>query len=105
MDQAGNSELGMLSTLRGIPSVDINRHTMLASRGGRSATSILTEPLRLILGPGKLNASEYFCYRLWDMDLALEQKRAFVGRKAQHPHAMTATGIRQRPTRFSSRPS
>ncbi len=59
MNQTAISELGMLPALQGSPTIDINRHTLLALRGGRSAPSIVTEALRLIRGPGKLNISEY----------------------------------------------
>jgi len=84
MNQTAISEMGMLPALQGSPTIDINRHTLLALRGGRSAPSIITEALRLIRGPGKLNISEYFYFRLWEDCLTLEQKRAFVGKKAQH---------------------
>jgi len=84
MTRTTPSELDMLPTLRGSPSVDLNRHVMLALRAGRSASAIAWEAVRLMRGPGKLSGSEYFYYRLWDGDIGLEQKRAFVGRKAQN---------------------
>ena len=33
---------------------------------------------------GKLSVAEYLYYRLWERSLTLEDKRAFVGKKAQH---------------------
>jgi hypothetical protein len=44
---------------------------------------IVAEAVRLMRGPGKLSGSEYLYYRLWETDLELAQKRAFVGKKAQ----------------------
>jgi hypothetical protein len=84
MDQTAVSELSMLPALQGSPAIDINRHVMLALGAGRSAIAVVTEALRLMRGAGKLNASEYFYYRLWEENLDLSQKRAFVGKKAQH---------------------
>jgi hypothetical protein len=73
----------MLPALRGIPTIDLNRHVTLALHAGRSASAIALEALRLMRGPGKLSGSEYFYYRLWDEGIDLERKRQFVGRKAQ----------------------
>lgn len=78
------SEPDMLPALRGSPNIDLNRHVMLALHAGRSASAIALEAVRLMRGPGKLSGSEYFYYRLWDDDISLEQKRAFVGRKVQN---------------------
>lgn len=84
MDQAAGSELTMLPALQGTPTVDINRNTSVALRSGRSAPAILVEALRLMRGPGLLSAQEYFYFRLWDPGLSADQKRAFVGKRAQH---------------------
>lgn len=84
MTQTTPSELDMLPALRGLPNIDLNRHVMLALRAGRSASAILLEAARLMRGPGKLSGSEYFYYRLWNEDIGPEQKREFVGRKAQN---------------------
>ena len=40
--------------------------------------------LTLRLMRGKLAPAEYLYYRLWDPRLSMEQKRAFVGKQAQH---------------------
>jgi hypothetical protein len=46
--------------------------------------SLLREIIALWRGPGKLSPQEYFYYRLWDPSLPLEEKRRFVGKKAQN---------------------
>ena len=51
---------------------------------GRSGIALLTEAVRLMRGAGKLSAPEYLYYRLWERSLSLEDKRAFVDKKAQH---------------------
>ncbi len=84
MNQMAVSEFGMLSVLQGSPAIDLNRHLMVALGAGRSTTAIVAEALRLMRGAGRLNASEYFYYRLWENGLTLEEKREFVGKKAQH---------------------
>ena len=84
MTQAAVSEMGLLAGLQSSPTIDINRNTMLALRAGRSAPAIVMEALRLMRGPGALSAPEYFYFRLWEEGLTLEQKRTFVGKKAQH---------------------
>ena len=78
------SEMGMLPALQGTPSLDINKNTLMAMRDGRSGIALLTEAVRLMRGAGKLSAPEYLYYRLWERSLSLEDKRAFVGKKAQH---------------------
>jgi hypothetical protein len=83
MTRTTPSERAMLPALRGIPTIDLNRHVTLALHAGRSASAIALEALRLMRGPGKLSGSEYFYYRLWDEGIDLERKRQFVGRKAQ----------------------
>jgi hypothetical protein len=47
-------------------------------------STILREVVTLRRAPGKLAPSEYFNYRLWDPRLTADQKRAFVGKQAQH---------------------
>jgi hypothetical protein len=78
------SEMGMLPALQGTPSLDINKNTLMAMRDGRPGIALLTEAVRLMRGTGKLTVPEYLYYRLWDRSLSLEDKRAFVGKKAQH---------------------
>ena len=78
------SEMGMLPALQGNPRLDINKNTLMAMREGRSSIALLTEAVRLMRGAGKLSVPEYLYYRLWDRSLSLEEKRAFVGKKAQH---------------------
>ena len=78
------SEMGMLPALQGTPSLDINKNTLMAMRDGRSGIALLTEAVRLMRGAGKLSVPEYLYYRLWERSLSLEDKRAFVGKKAQH---------------------
>ena len=84
MNQTAVSEMGMLPALQGTPSLDINKNTLMAMRAGRSGLALLTEAVRLMRGAGKLSAPEYFYYRLWEQSLSLENKGAFVGKKAQH---------------------
>ena len=78
------SEMGMLPALQGTPSLDINKNTMMAMRDGRPGIALLIEAVRLMRSAGKLSAPEYLYYRLWERSLSLEDKRAFVGKKAQH---------------------
>jgi Sugar-transfer associated ATP-grasp len=78
------SEMGMLPALQGAPSLDINKNTLLAISTGRPAIALLTEAVRLMRGPGRLSVPEYLYYRLWDRTLTLDEKRAFVGKRAQH---------------------
>ena len=78
------SEMGMLPALQGTPSLDINKNTLMALREGRPSIALLTEAVRLMRGAGKLSVPEYLYYRLWDRTLSLKDKRAFVGKKAQH---------------------
>ena len=85
MDQiATTSEMAMLPTLQGTPDLDTNKNTLMAMRDGRPSIALLTEAVRLMRGAGKLSVPEYLYYRLWDRSLSLEEKRAFVGKKAQH---------------------
>jgi hypothetical protein len=76
--------MGMLPKLQGIPNLDINRNSRMAAGGGRSAVALITEAIRLMRGAGKLSPPEYMYYRLWDQSLTLAERRAFVGKKAQH---------------------
>jgi hypothetical protein len=78
------SKMGMLPALQGSPSLDINKNTLMAMREGRPGIALLTEAVRLMRGAGKLSVPEYLYYRLWERSLSLEDKRAFVGKKAQH---------------------
>ncbi|MDE1905155.1 MAG: hypothetical protein KGH75_01710 [Rhodospirillales bacterium] len=78
------SEMGMLPSLQGLPRLDINRNTLTAMRDGRPGTALAIEAIRLMRGAGKLSIPEYLYYRLWDRTLTLDDKRAFVGKKAQH---------------------
>ena len=78
------SEMDMLPALQGTPSLDINKNTLMAMRDGRSGVAFLTEAVRLMRGAVRLSAPEYLSYRLWEQSLSLEDKRAFVGKKAQH---------------------
>jgi hypothetical protein len=78
------SEMGMLPALQGTPNLDINKNTLMAMRDGRPGIALLTEAVRLMRGAGKLSAREYLYYRVWDQSLTLAERRAFVGKKAQH---------------------
>lgn len=70
--------------LNGVPAVNIHENLRVALEARRRMSAILQEVVTLRRGVGKLDAREYFYYRLWDPRLTLEQKRAFVGKLAQH---------------------
>ncbi|MBW4091129.1 MAG: hypothetical protein HIU82_08475 [Proteobacteria bacterium] len=74
----------IFTTLDGVPKVDIASNLRAAVTAGRRVTSILSDIIALQRGPGKLTPSEYFYYRLWNPELKSEDKRRFVGKRAQH---------------------
>lgn len=81
---AGVAEVPSYASLSGIPRIDIPQNLNLALSTGRNVPSLLREIISLWRGPGKLTPQEYFYYRLWDPALTLDEKRRFVGKKAQH---------------------
>src|ERR1700722_5691464 len=81
-------------TLNGIPPIDVAPNVQAALAKGRRATGIATEIAVLRLGAGKLSFQEFFYYRLWDEPMLLADKKAFVGKMAQHPMHV-ATGSRE----------
>jgi hypothetical protein len=80
-------------TLNGIPPIDVAANVQAALARGRRATGIAAETAVLRFGPGKLTPQEYFYYWLWDGRMPLGDKKAFVGKMAQHPMHV-ATGSR-----------
>ena len=72
------------ASLSDLPRIDIPRNLNLALSTKRHVFSILREILTLWRGPGKLSPQEYFYYRLWDPAIPLEEKRRFVGKRAQN---------------------
>jgi len=72
------------ATLSGIPNVDLPSNLNAALSAGRRAPAIVKEVLALRLGAGKLTPQEYFYYRLWEADVPMSDKQAFVGKIAQH---------------------
>jgi hypothetical protein len=77
------------ASLSDIPRIDIPQNLNLALSTKRHVLSILREILNLWRGPGKLTPQEYFYYRLWDPALPLEEKRRFVGKRAQNAMHLT----------------
>jgi hypothetical protein len=78
------TEAQSYAALSGLPQIDIPKNLKLALSGGRGVVSILREIIALWRGPGKLSPQEYFYYRLWDPAIPPEEKRRFIGKKAQH---------------------
>jgi hypothetical protein len=72
------------ASLSDLPRIDIPQNLNLALSTKRHVFSILREILTLWRGPGKLSPQEYFYYRLWDPAIPLEEKRRFVGKRAQN---------------------
>lgn len=70
--------------LNGVPAVNIPENLRVALSNGRRMSAILREVIALRRASAKLVPSEYFYYRLWDDRLTFDQKRAFVGKWAQH---------------------
>jgi hypothetical protein len=81
---ASIAETQSYAALSGLPQIDIPQNLKLALASGRSVPSLLREIITLWRGPGKLSPQEYFYYRLWDPAIQLDDKRRFVGKKAQH---------------------
>jgi hypothetical protein len=81
---ASTAETQSYASRSGLPQVDIPQNLNLALTVGRSVVSLLHEIIALWRGPGKLSPQEYFYYRLWDPAAPLDEKRRFVGKKAQH---------------------
>ncbi len=79
-----NAALPTPGLLNGIPEVSIPDNLQVALSSGRKMSAILREVASLRRGTGRLAPSEYFYYRLWDPALTSDQKRAFVGKQAQH---------------------
>ena len=77
-------------TLNGIPPIDVAPNVQAALVKGRRATGIATETAVLRFGAGKLSPQEFFYYRLWDEPMPLADKKAFVGKMAQHPMHVAA---------------
>ena len=70
--------------LNGVPVINISHNLRAALSNGRRMSGILREVVALRWATGRLAPSEYFYYRLWDPRLTFDQKRAFVGKRAQH---------------------
>jgi hypothetical protein len=77
-------------TLAGIPSINISANVQAALAKGRHATGIAAETAALRFGPGKVSPEEYFYFRLWDKRIPFADKKAFVGKMAQHPMHVAA---------------
>ena len=77
-------------TLSGIPPIDVAANIQAALANGRRATGLGAETAALRFGPGKLTPQEYFYYRLWDERMPRGNKKAFVGKMAQHPMHVAA---------------
>jgi hypothetical protein len=78
------AETQSYASLSGLPQIDIPQNLSLALASGRSVASLLREIITLWRGPGKLSPQEYFYYRLWDPAIPWDEKRRFIGKKAQH---------------------
>lgn len=50
---------------------------------GRRPIDITSDLLRVLRGPGRLTAHEYFYYRLYDPSIARDEKLRYVGKRAQ----------------------
>lgn len=70
--------------LNGVPTVDVPGNLRVALSNGRRMSTILRDVLTLRHAAGKLAPTEYFYYRLWEAQFSLDEKRAFVGKQAQH---------------------
>jgi hypothetical protein len=78
------SEIELFSALCAAPQLDLHKNVQAALGNGRSAIGLAADVLKLMHGPGKLHPNEYFYYNLWRPELSPEQKRAYVGKRAQH---------------------
>lgn len=67
----------------GLPPVDLAANLVHAQSAGRGVAGVLAELFSLMRGPGRITPAEYFYYRLWDPALTREEKRRFVGKRAQ----------------------
>lgn len=76
------------ASLSGLPPIDFQANIEEAMRSGIRLPKLALEAISLWRGPGKLTPNEYFYYRLWDKRYTPEQKRAYVGKQAQHPMHM-----------------
>ena len=76
--------------LNGIPPINMGINVQAALASGCRATGIAAEAAALRFGPGKLSPQEYFYYRLWNAQVPLKSKKAFVGKIAQHPMHVAA---------------
>ncbi|MFZ5791334.1 MAG: sugar-transfer associated ATP-grasp domain-containing protein [Pseudomonadota bacterium] len=65
------------------PRIDIAAHVRAAAKQGRGGFGLGREIWRLHRGAGKLTTAEYFYYRLYDPALSFEEKRRFIGKRAQ----------------------
>jgi hypothetical protein len=83
MSATGIVDAQTYDSLSGIPRIDIPENLNLALSAGRNVISILCEVVALWRGWGRLSPEEYFYYRLWDPSITLEEKRRFVGKRAQ----------------------
>lgn len=77
-------EAALFTALEGVPRIDVAHNLRAAMAAGRRMTSLIQEIVALRRGPGKLMPNEYFYYRLWNPELARDDKRCFVGKLAQH---------------------
>jgi hypothetical protein len=77
------AETVLRGALDGIPQVNFLENLRAASISGAKQSRLIGEIVSLRRGPGRLTPQEYFYYRLWDSALSGEQKRSFVGKRAQ----------------------
>ena len=77
-------------TLSGIPPIDVAANIQAALANSRSGTGIGAEAVALSFAEGRLSPGEYFYYLLWDILMPLADKKAFVGKVAQHPMHVAA---------------
>ncbi len=55
------------------PPVDVAGNLRTAIRAGKRVSTVLREVWALQRGPGQLTAPEYFYYRLWELDRAVQR--------------------------------
>ena len=86
LDTATRSEPSF-AEIDGLPAIDLAANLIHAQSAGRRVPGLLAELFSLMSGPGRMTPAEYFYYRLWDPALSREEKRRFVGKRAQVRHA------------------
>ena len=63
---------------------NLYENIVLATKSGKPPISQVTDMAKLIMGPGKLTAEEYYYYRLFDDNsYSFQEKTKFIGKSAQ----------------------